>query len=127
MTMKMNPRDVNGVTVVDLSGRFVLGEETALFRNTIRDLLSLGKKNFVLNLGEVPSIDSSGLGELVSGIDTIRKEGGEVKLLNLMKRVSGVAKFIKLGTICEIFDDEAAAVTSFAAQEKTPIAMGRAG
>ena len=113
MAMKMIDRQVAGVTVVDISGRIVLGEDTALLRNTIRDLISLGKKKMVLNLGEVPYMDSSGIGELVSAIDAVRKAGGDVKLLNLTKRVSGVAKFIKLGTICEMFDDEAAAIKSF--------------
>ncbi len=112
--MKINERQIAGVMVVDVSGRIVLGEETALLRNTIRDLISRGHKNILLNLGEVPYIDSSGIGELVSAFVAIRREGGDVKLLNLTKRVHGVLEVVKLGTVFEIFDNEARALEAFA-------------
>ncbi len=111
--MKMNQRQISGVVVVDISGRIVLGDETALLRNTIRDLLALGNKNILLNLGEVPYIDSSGIGELVSAFVAARRAGGDVKLLNLTKRVHGVLEIVKLGTVFEIFDTEAAALEAF--------------
>lgn len=117
MAMKVIDRQIAGVTIVDISGRIVLGEETALLRNTIRDLIALGKKNILLNLGETPYIDSSGIGELVSAYVAVRREGGDVKLLNLTKRVHHVLQIVKLGTIFEIFDNEAAAIKSFTRQE----------
>ncbi len=111
--MKVNERQIAGVVVVDISGRIVLGEETALLRNTIRDLLAREHKKIVLNLSEVPYIDSSGIGELVSAFVAIRREGGDVKLLNLTKRVHGVLEVVKLGTVFEIFDNEAKALEAF--------------
>lgn len=118
MTMKMNERQIGDVTILDMSGRLVLGEETALLRNTIRDLISRGKKNILLNLGEVPFIDSSGIGELVSAFLAARREGGEVKLLHLTKKVHHVLQIVKLLTIFDVFEDEAAALQAFAKQEK---------
>ncbi len=111
--MKVKERQVAGVVVVDVSGRIVLGDETALLRSTIRNLLARGNKNILLNLGEVPYIDSSGIGELVSAFIAARREGGDVKLLNLTRRVHGVLEIVKLGTVFEIFDDEAAALAAF--------------
>jgi anti-sigma B factor antagonist len=113
MTMKANNRQVNGVTIVDLSGRIVLGEDTALLRNTIRDLMARGEKNFLLNLGEVPYIDSSGLGELMGAFISVRKEGGDMKLLKLTRRVHDLLQIVKLETVFQVFDDEAAAIRSF--------------
>jgi anti-sigma B factor antagonist len=113
VTMKASSRQVNGVTVVDFSGRITLGEGSVVLRDTVRDLLSKGNKNILLNLGDVTYIDSSGIGELVSAFTHVRRDGGELKLLNLTKKVHDLLQITKLYTVFDIKDDEAAAVASF--------------
>jgi anti-sigma B factor antagonist len=113
MTMKTSTRQVNGVTVVDLSGRITLGEGSVVLRDTIRDLIAKGEKKILLNLGDVTYIDSSGIGELVSAFTTVRNQGGELKLLNLTKKVHDLLQITKLYTVFDVKDDEAAAVSSF--------------
>src|SRR5438445_6050533 len=112
--MKTSTRQVNGVTVVDLSGRITLGEGSVVLRDTIRDLLSKGDKKILLNLGDVSYIDSSGIGELVSAYTTVRNQGGELKLLNLTKKVHDLLQITKLYTVFDIKDDEATALKAFA-------------
>ena len=114
MSVKLTTRQVGDVTVVDAVGRITLGEGASTFRDTIRDLASSGHKKILLNLGEVSYIDSSGIGEMVSGFTTVTNQGGLVKLLNLTKRVKDLLQITKLYTVFEVFDDEAAAVRSFA-------------
>jgi anti-sigma B factor antagonist len=111
--MKTSTRQVDGVTIVDLSGRITLGEGSVVLRDTIRDLLSKGSKKLLLNLAEVTYIDSSGIGELVSAFTTVRNQGGELKLLNLTKKVHDLLQITKLYTVFDVKDDEAAAVSSF--------------
>ncbi|HKW75490.1 MAG TPA: STAS domain-containing protein [Terriglobales bacterium] len=111
--MKANTRQVNGVTVVDMSGRITLGEGSVILRDTIRDLLSRGSKKILLNLGNVTYIDSSGIGELVSAFTSVRNQGGELKLLNLTKKVHDLLQITKLYTVFDIKDDETAAVGAF--------------
>ena len=113
MTMKANSRQVNGVTVVDMSGRITLGEGSVVLRDTIRDLLGKGQKKILLNLGNVTYIDSSGIGELVSAFTSVRNQGGELKLLNLTKKVHDLLQITKLYTVFDIKDDETAAVGAF--------------
>ena len=113
MTMKASTRQVNGVTVVDLSGRITLGEGSVILRDTVRDLVGKGSKKILLNLGDVTYIDSSGIGELVSAYTTVRNGGGELKLLNLTKKVHDLLQITKLYTVFDIMDDEAVAVKSF--------------
>ncbi len=122
MTMKINSRQKNGIVIVDLSGRLVHGEGTVLLREHVRDLISKGEKMILLNLQAVPYIDSSGLGELVSTFTAIRKQGGELKLLNLAKNVHGLLQITKLYTVFEVHDDEEAALQSF--DEKRATAAG---
>ena len=112
--MKTSTRQVDGVTIVDLSGRITLGEGSVVLRDTIRDLLSKGSKKLLLNLAEVTYIDSSGIGELVSAFTTVRNQGGELKLLNLTKKVHDLLQITKLYTVFDVKDDEASAVVSFA-------------
>ena len=114
MSMKANNRQVDGVTIVDLSGRITLGEGSVVLRDTIRDLVSKGNTKILLNLGDVTYIDSSGIGELVSAFTTVRNQSGELKLLNLTKKVHDLLQITKLYTVFDIKDDEAAAVQSFA-------------
>ena len=113
MTMKTNNRQMDGVTIVDMSGRITLGEGSVILRDTIRDLVGKGQKKILLNLGDVTYIDSSGIGELVSAFTAVRREGGELKLLNLTKKVHDLLQITKLYTVFDIKDDEAAAIKSF--------------
>ncbi len=113
MSMKASTRQVDGVTVVDFSGRITLGEGSVVLRDTIRDLLSKGSKKILLNLGDVTYIDSSGIGELVSAFTTVRNGGGELKLLNLTKKVHDLLQITKLYTVFDIKDDEASAIGAF--------------
>ena len=115
MTMKVSTRQVDGVTIVDCSGRITLGEGSVILRDAVRDLLSKGNKKIVLNLADVNYIDSSGIGELVSAFTAAKKQGGEVKLLNLSKRVHDLLQITKLYTVFDVKDDEALAVESFSA------------
>jgi anti-sigma B factor antagonist len=113
MTIKATVRDHGGVTVVDLSGRIILGEGSATLRQTLRDLLSKGQKKIILNLGDVHYIDSSGIGELVSSYTTVKGQGGELKLLHLTKKVRDLLQITKLYTVFDIHNDENVAVSSF--------------
>ena len=113
MTMKISPRQVDGVTILDCSGRITLGEGSVILRDAVRDLLSKGQKKILLNLGEVNYIDSSGIGELVSAFTTVRNQGGELKLLNLTKKVHDLLQITKLYTVFDVRDDEASAVRAF--------------
>jgi anti-sigma B factor antagonist len=113
VTMKASTRQVNGVTVVDLSGRITLGEGSVVLRDTIRDVVGQGHKKILLNLGDVTYIDSSGIGELVSGFTSVRNQGGELKLLNLTKKVHDLLQITKLYTVFDIKDDEASAIAAF--------------
>jgi anti-sigma B factor antagonist len=106
-------REVDGVTVLDLSGRITLGEGSVQLRDAIRGLISKGVKNVLLNMGEVNYIDSSGLGELVSAFTTAKNQQADVKLLNLTKKVHDLLQLTKLYTVFDIKDDEASAIASF--------------
>ena len=113
MSMTITTRQVDGVTIVDISGRIVLGEEIASLRKLVSDLLNEGHKKILLNLGDVGYIDTSGVGFLVSTFASVRKRDGELKLLNLTKKVQDVMQITKLYTVFEILDDEATAIGSF--------------
>ena len=113
MTMKASSRKVDGVTIVDLSGRITLGEGSVGLRDTVKELSTQGNKKILLNLGDVTYIDSSGIGELVSAFTSVRNAGGELKLLNLTKKVHDLLQITKLYTVFDISDDEASAIASF--------------
>ena len=113
MTMKAINRQVNGVTIVDMSGRITLGEGSVILRDSIKDLLGKGQKKILLNLGDVSYIDSSGIGELVSAFTSVRNQGGELKLLKLTKKVHDLLQITKLYTVFDIKDDETDAIRSF--------------
>lgn len=113
MTMKSSTRQVDGVSIVDLSGRITLGEGSTMLRDIVRDMIAKGNKKILLNLGDVTYIDSSGIGELVSAFTTVRNGGGELKLLNLTKKVHDLLQITKLYTVFDIKDDEASAIQSF--------------
>ena len=113
MALTIASRIVDGVVVLDLSGRITLGEGSVQLRDAIRGLISKGDKNILLNLGDVNYIDSSGLGELVSAYTTAKNQQAEVKLLNLTKKVHDLLQLTKLYTVFDIQDDEASAIASF--------------
>ena len=115
VSMRATIRQVNSVNVVDLSGRITLGEGCSQLRELIRDLLSKGQSKMLLNLGDVTYIDSSGIGELVSGFTAVSNAGGQLKLLNLTKKVHDLLQITKLLTVFDVHDDEAKAVASFKA------------
>jgi anti-sigma B factor antagonist len=99
--------------VIDVAGRITLGEGSSALREALRDLVSKNQKKILLNLGEVTYIDSSGIGELVSGFTTVTNSGGMLKLLNLNKRVKDLLQITKLYTVFDVHEDEAAAIRSF--------------
>lgn len=113
MSVKLTTRQVGDVTVIDAVGRITLGEGSSAFRDNVKDLVTKGNKKILMNLAEVSYIDSSGIGELVSGFTTVSNAGGNLKLLNLTKRIQDLLQITKLYTIFEVFDDEAAALASF--------------
>ena len=113
MTLAITTREVDHVTLLDIRGRIVLGDETDALRTAVRDLLARGKKKIILNLADVDYIDSSGVGELVGSFTTVRNAGGEHKLLNLTKKVHDILNVTKLYTVFDIRDDEFKAVKSF--------------
>ena len=113
MTMKASTRQVDGVTIIDLSGRITLGEGSVVLRDTIRNSIGQGTKKILLNLGDVTYIDSSGIGELVSAYTSVRNQGGELKLLNLTKKVHDLLQITKLYTVFDVKDDEASAINAF--------------
>jgi len=113
VSMKATVRQVEGVVVVDLSGRIKLGEGSSVLRDTVKDLLSKGHKNILLNLGDVNYIDSSGIGELVAAFTSVRNQGGELKLLNLTRKIHDLLQITKLYTVFDVRDDEAEAISAF--------------
>ncbi len=114
MSVKLNTRQVGDVSVVDVAGRITLGEGSSALRDLLREMVGKGQKQILLNLGEVSYIDSSGIGELVSGFTTVTNSGGHLKLLNLNKRVKDLLQITKLYTVFEVHEDEAGAIRSFA-------------
>jgi anti-sigma B factor antagonist len=111
--MKATVRQVDSVIVVDVSGRITLGEGCTQLRELIRNQLAKGNKKILLNLGDVTYIDSSGIGELVSGYTAASNQGGQLKLLNLTKKVHDLLQITKLYTVFDIHDDEASGIRSF--------------
>ena len=113
MSFKAVSREVGGVTVIDMDGRITLGEGSDLLRDLISEKLSAGQKKIVMNLAGVNYIDSTGLGELVAGYRQVKSQGGELKLMNLNKKVSDLLQITKLYAVFDIHNDEAQAVASF--------------
>ena len=111
--------EVKGVLVVHLQGPITLGQGTELLRSLVQEALDTGKKNILLNLSEVFYIDSSGLGELVAAYTTATHRGGRLKLMKLTPRVRDVVQLTKVYRIFEVYNDEEAAVQSFASSSTT--------
>ena len=114
MSVKLTTRQVDDVSVIDVSGRITLGEGSSALRDVLRELTAKGNKKILLNLGEVSYIDSSGIGELVSGFTSVANHGGTLKLLSLTKRVKDLLQITKLYTVFDVHEDEAHAIRSFA-------------
>jgi anti-sigma B factor antagonist len=108
--LKINERQVEGVTILDLEGNVIMGGGSQLLRDTIRRLIEEGKKQVLLNFGGVKYIDSSGVGELVSGLVALNREAGQLRLFNLTERVEEVMTLSSLLSLFEIFTDEATAL-----------------
>ena len=116
MSLKINIRETAQAAILDMSGRLTLGEALGDFRDSIREALAGEQKNILLNLAEVSYIDSSGLGQMIGSYATITSRGGQMKLLNLQKKVKDLMQITKLITVFESYTDEKAALGSFAAK-----------
>jgi anti-sigma B factor antagonist len=113
--MQIVERKNSDVTVLDLKGKITLGEGDELLKDKVNSLVNQGHKKIVLNLAEVPYIDSAGLGEIVRTYTTVSRQGGSLKLLGLTKRITDLLSITKLLTVFETFDSENDAVRSFSA------------
>jgi anti-sigma B factor antagonist len=111
--MDIKERVVDGVSVLDLSGKIVLGEGDGQVRERIKDLLSDGQKKILLNLGDVTYVDSAGLGALISSYTTTKREGAQLKLVNLTKRIQDLLAITKLITVFDTYDNEQEAIESY--------------
>ncbi len=111
--MKIETRTIGDIRILDCSGKITLGEGTMTVRNTVRDILKGNGKKIILNLANVNYIDSSGIGELVSTYTTVTNSGGQLKLLNLTKKIQELLAITKLLTVFQVFENEQAALASF--------------
>ena len=111
--MQIEERVVDNVTILDLKGKITLGEGDEVLKDKINSLIQQDRKRILLNLAEVPYIDSAGLGEIVRTYTTVSRQGGQLKLLNLTKRITDLLSITKLLTVFDTFDAEAEALSSF--------------
>jgi len=111
--MKIEERAVEGVTILDLHGKMLIGEGDELLREKINSLVESGTEKIVLNLAEVPYVDSAGLGEIVRCYTTVSRKNGELKLLNLTKRIHDLLAITKLLTVFDTYEEESEVVKSF--------------
>ena len=113
--MQIEERNVGDVVVLDLKGKVTLGAGDELLKDKVNSLVNQGHRKIILNLADVPYVDSAGLGEIVRTYTTVSKNGGSLKLLNLTKRITDLLAITKLLTVFETFDAESEAVRSFSA------------
>src|ERR1041385_7021372 len=111
--MQIVERKNSDVTVLDLKGKITLGEGDELLKDKVNSLVNQGQKKIILNLAEVPYLDSAGLGEVVRAYTTVSRQGGSLKLLDLTKRITDLLAITKLLTVFETYDSESDAVKSF--------------
>lgn len=111
--LNITERQAGDITVLDMNGKVTLGEGSVALRTTVRRLLGEGKKNILLNLGQVGYVDSSGIGELVSSFTAVNKEGGTLKLLNLTQKIQDLLAITKLLTVFDVYDSESEALSSY--------------
>jgi anti-sigma B factor antagonist len=124
MTVKMTNSEVDGVSVVALDGRIVLGEESNSLREKLKSLIAEGKKKIVLNMANITYIDSAGLGTLIAGYISAKTQGASVRLCNLGRKFHEVLQITKLLTVFDVYDSEAAAVSSFEEAVRVHTAVG---
>jgi len=131
--MKIEIRNIDDIKILDLSGQLTLGEATKALRNTVNDIMQAGGKRIIFNLANLSLIDSPGVGQLADSYKTFRDQGGEIKLLNLTKKIHSVLYVAKLLTVFEVSDSEQALVASFAnpavqgqTMDQLDLASGRA-
>jgi anti-sigma B factor antagonist len=113
MSLEIEPRDREGITILELKGRITMGDEVTSFRQKVRALAQTPDSKVILNMQQVDYIDSTGLGAIVMGSSAVRGAGGTIKLVNLNRRNVELLVATKLATIFEIFNDEQDAVNSF--------------
>jgi anti-sigma B factor antagonist len=113
LALKIHTREVDGVSVLELEGRIVLGEETNALREQVKGMLAAGKRKIVLNMGQVTYIDSAGLGTLVAAHHSARSQGASLKLSDLGRKFQEILQVTKLLTVFEVYDSEAAAIHGF--------------
>lgn len=118
--LNITKRQLEGVVILDLSGKIALGETNRSFHESLRELVKEGKRNILLNMQNVTVIDSSGLGELVAGYATVENNGGKLKLANLSPRITEVMTITKLVTVFDVFDAESDALASFKETTEPP-------
>ena len=111
--MQIEERVVGEVTILDLKGKITLGEGDEALKDKINSLIHQNRKRILLNLEDVPYIDSAGLGEIVRTYTTVSRQGGQLKLVNLTKRITDLLSITKLLTVFETFDSEPEAIASF--------------
>jgi anti-sigma B factor antagonist len=111
--MDISERTSGNVTIVDLNGKLTLGEATQRLHDKVNSLVQQGRKSIILNLADVTSVDSGGLGELVRTLTTMQKHGGSLKVANLPKRIQDLLVMTRLVTVFDTYEDEKAAVQSF--------------
>jgi len=111
--LDVKERQAGDITILDLSGEVRIGEGSIALRDSIRKLADEGKKNVLLNLAGVKYIDSTGIGELIANYTTVKRQGGQLKLLKLTDRVKNLLVITKLLTVFDTYDDEAEALKSF--------------
>ena len=124
--LRITNRQVQGIVIVDLDGKVALGETNSQLHEALRNLVSEGKKNVILNLAKVSTIDSSGLGEIVAGYSTLSAAGGTLKLINLPERVTDLMTITKLYTVFDIYDTEAEGIASFETVGEPPAVEAKA-
>jgi anti-sigma B factor antagonist len=116
--MQIEERNVGDVVVLDLKGKITLGEGDELLKDKVNSLVNQGRRKILLNFGEVPYVDSAGLGEIVRTYTTVSRQGGSLKLLSLTKRITDLLAITKLLTVFETFDTESDAIKSFSSSAK---------
>jgi anti-sigma B factor antagonist len=111
--MKYKVREEGNVTVIDLSGKLMGGYDADVFRDLVHELIEKGRKKIVVNLAGIKWINSTGIGILITGYTTLRKNKGDLKLLNVSKKIESILYITKLNLIFECFDDEHEAIGSY--------------
>jgi anti-sigma B factor antagonist len=111
--VKIKVRKTDSVAILDLSGKLMGGPDADIFKDTVKQLIQEGYKNVLVNLSHVPWVNSTGLGILIAGYTTLKREGGTLKLLNVTDRIESILMITKLGTIFESYSDEAEALKTF--------------